>query len=99
MPHRRRHCFGGGPAPLLSAVPGSHRREPRGGGGRTRGWLEMAGTDEAPQRREVAGPLCLLDSSEQQPVAWGRGTTREGEAGSSGSAWPSDSVAAAFGEE
>jgi hypothetical protein len=95
----RRHRYFGGPAPPLSVAPGSHLREPRGGGGRTRGWLETAGTGEAPRRREEVGPRWLPDSSERRPVAWGRGTAREGEASSSGGAWPSDSVAAVFGEE
>jgi hypothetical protein len=88
-----------GPAPPLSVAPGSHRWEPCGGGGRTRGWLETAGTGEAPRRREEAGPQWLPDSFERQLVAWGRGTAREGEAGSSGGAWPSDSVVATFGKE
>jgi hypothetical protein len=81
------------------ATPGSHRREPHGGGGRTRGWLEMASTGEAPRRREEAEPRWLLDSFERRPVAWGQGTAREGEASSSGGAWPSDSVAVALDEE
>jgi hypothetical protein len=109
VPRRRRRCFGGGPTLPLSvmsgshhrsyAMPGSHRREPRGGGDRTRGWLETVGTGEAPRRREEAGPRWLPDISERRPIAWGRGTAQEGEAGSSGGAWPSDSVAAMFGEE
>jgi hypothetical protein len=95
----RRHRYFGGPRCSLSR-PGriggnliGVAVEPKDG------WLEMAGTGEAPRRREEVGPQWLPDSSEQRPVAWGRGTAREGEAGSSGGAWPSDSVVVAFGEE
>jgi hypothetical protein len=86
-PHRRHRCFGGGPTPPLSvapgsrcrsyATPGSHRWEPHGGGGRTRGWLETTGTSEAPWRREEAGPRWLPDSSERRPVAWVKAPLRK----------------------
>jgi hypothetical protein len=38
-------------------------------------------------------------NSGRWPIVWGRGTAQEGEADRSGGAWPSDSVAAVFGEE